>query len=104
MLWWLIGVAVFVLIWGRMWQGQPKLAFGVLIGLLIAWFLSRLIRPFLTGMETIPLWLPPLPFAIVAISLLAAGAWIWFKADNLPPVRQPEHDGHGHEHGSAAHH
>jgi uncharacterized membrane protein YhdT len=96
MLWWLIGVAVFVLIWGRLWQTQPKLAFGVLLGLILAWIFSRYMRPYITGMEQIPLWLPPLPFAIVAITLLVAGALIWLRADNLPPVKQPDEDPHTH--------
>jgi hypothetical protein len=96
MLWWLIGVAVFVVIYGRLWQTQPKLAFGVLLGLILAYFFSIWMRPYLTGMETIPLWLPPLPLTIIAVSLLVAGALIWLRADNLPPVKRDD-DAHGHD-------
>jgi hypothetical protein len=104
MLWWLIGVAVFVLIWGVMWQSQPKLAFGVLLGLLLAWFFSRLIRPYVTGMEEVPLWLPPLPFAIVAVTLIVAGALIWFRADKLAPTKVAEESAHGGDHSEHGHH
>jgi hypothetical protein len=100
MLWWLVGVVVFLLIWARLWQSQPKTAFGVLIGLLISWVLSRFIRPYVTGMEDIPIWLPPLPFALVAGSLLVAGALIWLRADRLAAVKRDEHD-HGHGHGES---
>ena len=97
---WLIGVGVFLLLWAKLWQSQPKTAFGVLIGLLIAWILSRFLRPYVTGMEEIPIWLPPFPFAFVAISLLVAGAVIWFRADKLAPVKRDEHADHGHGHGA----
>ena len=40
-MWWLIGVVVFVLLWGGLWRAQPKAAFGVLLGLLLAWLFSR---------------------------------------------------------------
>jgi len=103
MLWWLIGVAVFVLIWGTMWQSQPKLAFGVLLGLPLAWIFSLFIRPYVTGMEQIPLWLPPLPLAIIAVTLLVSGALIWFRADKLSPPKQTGHSDHGNDHGHDSH-
>jgi hypothetical protein len=104
MLWWLIGIVVFLLLWARLWQAQPKTAFGVLIGLPIAWILSRLIRPYVTGMEEIPVWLPPLPFALVAISLLIAGALIWLRADKLASVKRDEHAAHEHGDSHGGHH
>jgi ABC-type sulfate transport system permease component len=94
MLTWLLGVAVFVVIWGALWRSQPKLAFGVLLGLPLAWIFSRLITPYVTGMNEIPIWLPPLPFAIVALTLMVFGAVVWFRADSLRPVKR-EPQGHG---------
>ena len=89
MLYWLIGVVLGLLVWARLWQTQPKLAFGVLLGLLVAWIISRLISPYLTGMEQVPVWLPPTPFALVAILLLVYGGLIWFRG--APPLpEQPE--------------
>jgi hypothetical protein len=66
-------------------------------------------------MTPIPLWLPPLPIAIIATTLFVFGTITWFRADKLPPPRQRDeehgHDhahgadhGHGHEHGGSKHH
>jgi hypothetical protein len=96
MLIWLLGVAIFVLLWGALWRTSAKGGFGVLVGLPVAWLLSRLLTPYVTGMETIPIWLPPLPLALIAVTLFVFGAIIWFKADNLPPPKQREDDTHGH--------
>lgn len=104
MWWWLVGVALVLLVYWRLWQTQPKAAFGVLLGLIIAYFFSLRIKPYITGMEQVPLWLPPLPFATVAVTLLVVGAWIWFRADRLAPVKKQE-DPHGDAHGKhSAHH
>ena len=98
MLWWLVGVAIFVLIWGGMWKSNLMLSFGVLIGLLLAWIVSRLITPYVTGMEEIPVWLPPLPLATVAIVLLVYGVLVWIRgSEGLPqpkPKAEKEHEHH----------
>ena len=73
MLLWLLGVAIFVVLWGAVWKASAKGGFGVLIGLLLAWFFSRFMTPYVTGMENIPLWLPPLPLALVAVTLFVFG-------------------------------
>jgi hypothetical protein len=86
MLSWLIGFAIFIVFWGLLWTRNLVLSFGILVGLLLAWLVSKPITPYLTGMEEIPLWLPPLPFAIVAVTLLVYGALIWFRG--APPLRQ----------------
>ena len=102
MLIWLLGVAVFVVIWSGLWKTQPKAAFGVLLGLLVAWILSRLLTPYILGMTPIPLWLPPLPLAIIALTLFVFGIVTWLRADRLPPPRVSDDDnehGHGHAHG-----
>ena len=91
---WLIGVLVVVILWGRVWRSQPKAAFGALLGLPIAWILSRLIKPYVTGMNEIPLWLPPLPLAIIATTLFVFGVIIWFRADSLGPPNREEPDDH----------
>ena len=121
MLTWLLGVAVFVFLWSGLWRAQPRAGFGVLIGLLLAWIFSRLLTPYVTGMTPIPLWLPPLPIAIIALTLFVFGTVTWLRADRLPPPRDrgDDHDhgqdahghdhahgehGHGHSHGGAKHH
>lgn len=95
MLIWILGVAVCILIWSFAWRNNLALALGILIGLPVAWLLSRFLEPYITGMEHIPLWLPPLPFAIVAVTLLVFGALIWFRgAPPLPPRDDDEHSRH----------
>jgi hypothetical protein len=103
MLLWLIGVVIFVLFWGALWKASPKLAFGAvwgfLLALLVYWLFSQPLTNYITGMNEIPVWLPPLPFAIVVLTLFYFGIKTWLNADNLPPPRQAEsddHDGHGH--------
>jgi hypothetical protein len=100
---WLIGVVVFVIIWAGLWRSQPKAAFGVLLGLPIAWILSLFTTPYVTGMDEIPIWLPPLPLAIIAATLFFFGVRTWLRADSLPPPPK-EDDDHGHgDHGHGHH-
>jgi hypothetical protein len=96
---WLIGVAIFVVIWGAVWRTQPKLAFGVLLGLPIAWVISLFLTPYVTGMHQIPVWLPPLPLAIVAVMLFVFGTVTWLRADRLPPPRDTGENADHEEHG-----
>ena len=49
-------------------------------------------------MHEIPVWLPPLPFAIVVIVLFYFGIKTWLNADKLPPPREQDADKHGHGH------
>lgn len=93
---WLIAIAALVAVWGLLWQRNYIFAFGVLLGLPVAWVLSHLLRPYVTGAEHVPLWLPPLPFAAVALTLFVYGALIWIRADRLPPPPEPDDDAHGH--------
>lgn len=95
-MWTLVTVLVLLAIWGALWRSQPKFAFGVLLGLPIAWLASRLVAPYLTGEAELPVWLPPLPFAVVATTLLTFGVIVWLRADNLPPPVVREARGHGH--------
>jgi len=100
MLIWLLGVAIFILIWGRLWNSMPAAGFGVLIGLPLAWLASLLLTPYVTGMKDIPLWLPPLPLAIVAFTLFVFGVIVWLRADKLGPPKPIEEE-RGHD---AGHH
>lgn len=94
MFWWLVAVALCVLIWGGLWRTNLALAFGILIGLLGAWFVSRLMTPYVTGLEEIPLWLPPLPMATVAVILFTYGAIVWIQGNKR--LRQPKQDTDNH--------
>ena len=97
---WLIGVAVFVVLWGGLWKSSPRAAFGAAIGFVLALLISSVFSNQLTGyvthMNEIPVWLPPLPFALVVVALFYFGIKTWLNADNLPPPRVPADD-HGHD-------
>jgi len=83
MLIWLIFVAALALVWASMWKGQLKMALGILIGLPIGWLFADFVQSYLiTDMHEIPLWLPPLPFAIAATLLIVVGAIITFRGDD----------------------
>lgn len=91
MLGWLAVIAVLALLWAGLWRISTFLGFGILLGLPVAWLLSRPLAPYLTGMEHVPIWLPPLPFALVALALLVLGALSWFRASSAPgPADSPE--------------
>ena len=81
MLIWLIAVAVLALVWAGMWKSLPNMALGVLVGLPVGWLASRLVQSYLADdMHEIPIWLPPLPFAIVATLLIVVGLVIFIRA------------------------
>jgi len=73
----IIAIVAFLALWGLAWQRRPALAFGIFLGVVSVWVIAALTRP--SGLEHIPLWLPPLPFAIVAVGLFYFGAlaWLW---------------------------
>jgi uncharacterized membrane protein YccC len=78
-----------------LWKRNLELALGILVGLPIAWLFSRFLTPYVTGMEEIPLWLPPLPLAIVAVLLFTKCALVWFRGNDALPKRSPAAE---HEH------
>jgi hypothetical protein len=92
----LIGIVVCLLVWATIWQQNLVLGFGVLIGVLLAWLLSYALEPYVTGVKDIPVWLPPLPLATVALVLFIYGALVWIRGkDRLPKVdHNDHHDAH----------
>ena len=66
---------VFLILWGIAWRSQTRLAFGIFIGIGVGWLIATLIGPI--QMDHVPLWLPPLPFAIVATGLFCFGVAAW---------------------------
>lgn len=99
MFWWLAGVALCVLLYGALWRKSLTVSFGVLIGLLLAWLLSLFLKPYVTGMETIPVWLPPIPLATVALTLFVYGAIVWIRGnEGLSKKKQDEsEEDHSHD-------
>lgn len=83
---WLVIAAALALFWGAMWKNYTKMAVGALIGIPVGWLAAGPVYSYLSGdMHEIPLWLPPLPFALVALLLLVAGLIIWFRPDGPEP-------------------
>ena len=102
MFWWLVGIVACLLVWGSLWKKNLVLAFGVLIGVLAAWGLSYFLEPYVTGMEEIPVWLPPLPLATVALVLFVYGVLVWIRgneglADKKPEASRGEHEHEAHD-------
>jgi hypothetical protein len=49
-------------------------------------------------METIPVWLPPLPLATIATLLFIYGGLVWFRGNEGLPKPRPKRDHHDHDH------
>ncbi len=96
MIWWLVGIAVCCVLWAGVWKSNLVLAFGILIGVLLAWLLSYSLEPYVTGMEHIPLWLPPLPMATVALVLFVYGVLVWVRGNDALPKGKSEDSDHHH--------
>jgi uncharacterized membrane protein YccC len=92
----LIGFLALLALWGLTWQRQPKFAFGVFIGVGLAWILAHLTAPYFTGREEMPVWLPPLPIATIALTLLAFGILIWFQEEDKPSNEESRQDKDAH--------
>ncbi|MGI9258594.1 MAG: hypothetical protein ACR2QQ_07150 [Gammaproteobacteria bacterium] len=81
---------VLLILWGFAWHYQTKLAFGVLIGLGLGWFLSRFIGPF-NSLEDLPVWLPATPLISVVIILFVLGILAW-GVEALPSEESDDSD------------
>jgi hypothetical protein len=76
----IVFVALFLLLlllWRAAWRTRPILAFGITLGLMIGWVAVAVFG--VPEIESVPVWLPPLPFAVVAVTLFVFGvlAWVW---------------------------
>jgi hypothetical protein len=71
----LSGLLIFLALWGMAWRREPSLALGITFGVALAVVVTVVFRPF--EIHQVPIWLPPLPFAAVALSLLGFGIWAW---------------------------
>lgn len=90
---WAIGITGFLVllaVWAAAWRNHPPLAFGIAIGIMIGWVLAAIFGA--VKLDHIPVWLPPLPFAVVATTLIGLGAIAW-RLDDDEPTSSP-HDTH----------
>jgi hypothetical protein len=73
-----IAAAVLLLVlFGLTVRKRPELGFGIVVGGGLAWAGLALL-PHLS-LKTFPVWLPALPFAVIALGLFFFGflAWFW---------------------------
>jgi len=71
---------VFVILWGFAWRYQIKLAFGILVGLVIGGVVAQFLGPYNT-VDEIPIWLPPAPFVFAVIVLFGYAFVAWYVLD-----------------------
>ena len=86
----MIGWSIFLtllVLWGFAWRYQTKMAFGILIGLGLGWYLAHFIGPF-TSIQDLPVWLPATPLISVVIILFVLGGLAWF----VPPTDRNNSD------------
>ena len=72
------GILLLLLLWRLLWRTQPVLLpVGIGFGVLAGWIIVTVVKA--PELKDIPLWLPPLPFAAIAITLFVFGimAWLW---------------------------
>jgi hypothetical protein len=67
-----------MLLWIRAWQRGSQLATGVVIGAVLALGAVFVVRA-IGAADPMPVWLPALPFALIATTLFGFGllAWVW---------------------------
>jgi hypothetical protein len=77
----IIAILTFFALWTLAWRRRPILAFGIFLGAAGVGVIAALVRP--GALDHLPIWLPPLPFATVAVGLLYFGvlAWLWGKKE-----------------------
>lgn len=72
----IVGFIIFLILCGLAWRKKPVLALGIFLGAGIACGIAAIAKPI--TLQTLPIWLPALPFAVVAISLFSFGILAWF--------------------------
>ena len=74
-----ITMLVFLVLWTYAWRKRPILAFGIFLGAATVLVIATLVGP--SRPQQVPVWLPPLPFAVAAIVLFYFGtvAWLWSR-------------------------
>jgi hypothetical protein len=78
-----------MLLWIRAWQRGSQLATGAVIGAVVALGAVFAFRA-IGAADPMPVWLPALPFALIATTLFAFGLLAWLWSDEQPhPLHEP---------------
>lgn len=72
-----------MLLWIRAWLRGSQLATGAVIGVVLALGAVIVFRT-IGAADPMPVWLPALPFALVATTLFAFGLLAWLWGDEQP--------------------
>ena len=70
-----------LVLWLRAWQRGSRLALGLAIGAGLVLLGSLFVQSGL-AFDHMPVWVPALPFAIIAITLFGFGALAWFWGED----------------------
>jgi hypothetical protein len=69
-----------MLLWIFAWQRGSQLARGIVIGVVLALVVGPLVRG--SGApDHMPVWVPALPFALIALTLFGFGLLAWFRGE-----------------------
>jgi hypothetical protein len=71
----IVALLVLLAVLGLSLRKRPQFAIGVVCGVALAWIGAAVLPPL--SLKTMPVWLPALPFALVATSLFVFGALAW---------------------------
>jgi hypothetical protein len=80
-----------MLLWIRAWERGSRLASGIVIGAALALVAGPILRGSVAA-GPMPVWLPALPFALIALALFGFGLLAWFWGDE-PPGHARETEG-----------
>ena len=70
-----------LLLWIRAWERRSRLAIGMAAGAAVALLGAPLVVA-LSRTQHMPVWVPALPFALIAISLFGFGLLAWFWSED----------------------
>jgi len=71
----IFGMLIFLAVMSLAWRKRPALGFGIVVGVTSVWVIAAVLPP--AGLQHVPVWLPALPFAVVAVTLLVFGILAW---------------------------
>ena len=72
-----------MLLWALAWQRGSRFAIGIAVGVLVALGVGAVVRA-IGSAGPMPVWVPALPFALIALALFAFGLLAWFWGDEQP--------------------